>query len=106
MGGGPRVGMQERLVSLVVQLGIVGLAWWLVGLHWVLVAAFAGVIVVSTFVPERISGVVSGMGSLGLAALAYFYYGQVLVGALLGVVGVVSLIGGMKRMKEGGVRTE
>jgi hypothetical protein len=102
----PQIGTKERVVSLVVQLGILGLAWWLLGLHWVLVAAFAGVIIVSTLVPERISGVVSGLGSLGLAALAYFYYGQVLVAALLAVLGVISLIGGLKRLKETTAHTE
>jgi hypothetical protein len=102
-----RSGLARRAGIIAIELAVlVGI--WFVLKTWLqitfdlkLVAAIAVVIVLSGIVPERISQVASGIGMFALAALAYFYYGQLPLAAVLGIFGVFSLAAGLPRMQAG-----
>jgi hypothetical protein len=59
-------------ISIVLMLGLLGAAWWWLGLHVYLVAGFAICIVLGPAWPPKWGWLGTLMGMLGLASLAYF----------------------------------
>jgi len=86
--------IRTRVTTAVLELGLLAVCWHFLGLDEVLVGAIALVIIAGAVVPPRVGRWVGGVGMLGLAALAFFYYGSPLIAGLLAVFGVVSLATG------------
>lgn len=66
---------------------------------WRLVAAVGGVIVLGGIVPERLGPLATGLGLLGVAALEFFYYGNLPLAALLGVAAAFYILSGVGRLR-------
>ena len=88
----------RRILTVLAELGILALATFLLQLHWVLVASFAALIVIAGLAPHRWSGLLTGLGMLGVAAVAHFYYGQDRIAILLAIIGLVFLALGIPRL--------
>jgi hypothetical protein len=97
MSRSPRT-MTARTKSVLLNLAI--LAVVLVVLRFgfgitfnpVLMGAVAGAIALPMLFPARYEELASGLAWLGLAAVAYFYFGSQLLGVVAGIIGVFSLM--------------
>lgn len=85
-------GLGTRLGLTVIELAVLGAAWWYLKLDNVMAGAIAAVIVISNVLPPRWGNLASGIGMLGLAALAQVHYRQTPVALVLGVFGAVTLL--------------
>ncbi len=100
--------IKARLVSTIISLGVVALIWYFLRLDPLFTGALAFVVVLGTLLPGAASSLAWGAGLLGLASLAYFYFGsaQTPLAAVLGVVGAGYLVMGiaqtLRRAKGGG----
>ena len=90
--------LKSRIGIAVVELALVGVAWYVLKLDDLLAGAIAAVIVVSTILPGRWSVLASGLGMIGLAGLAQFHYGHRPLAIVLLVFGVITLTGLMSKM--------
>lgn len=88
-------GLKRRAPMMLVSMGILGAAWYLLKVNPNLVAAIAGVIIASWLAPERYSNIVSGLGMIALGVYVYYNFaGGSQTGLLMGLIGVVFLIMG------------
>lgn len=90
--------VKSRVSSLVITLALLGAAWYLLGLHPVLVGSIAGVIVVGHLLPPKWDEIGSGVEFAIVAGVVYFYFHQERVAYLLGAVAAVYLFLGVKAM--------
>jgi hypothetical protein len=86
-------GLSSRIGGVAVGLLILGAAWYLVGLHWILVATIAGLIIVTGLLPPLWGNFAGALGWFILAAVVakWFVYGWRIPG-LLALVGVYYLV--------------
>ena len=91
--------LQGRVLVVAAELGVLGAAWWLLGLDEVLVGAVAALILLSGFLPRGVDSLVSGLGMVGLAGLLYSYYGQERLALLVGIIGVVVAVVAVVRLR-------
>lgn len=84
---------QPQWASIAMGLAILGAVWWFNRVDPLFVGLFAVVIIASGLLPGIIGRLVWGFGLVGLAALAYFYYGsaQWLIALVLLVLGALTL---------------
>jgi len=88
-------GLQRRAPMMLLSMGILGVAWYLLGINPNLVAAIGGLIVVSWLTPERYSNIVSGIGMIAVGVFLYFNFaGGTRTGLLTGLIGAVFLVMG------------
>ncbi len=93
-------GLKRRAPMMLLSLGILGLAWYLLRINEAIVAAIAGLIIISWLVPERFSNLVTGAGMIGLGALLYLrFMGGTQTGLLMGIIGVVFLVMGINDVR-------
>jgi hypothetical protein len=79
---------KNEAISIVLMLALLGAAWWWLGWPRYMVAGFAVCILLGPAWPPRWGWLGTLIGMLGLASLAYFYFGQMRVAVVLAVVGV------------------
>lgn len=77
--------------NLAFGLGIIGLLWFVMGLHEYLVAALAVATIASTLVGGAVGTLIWGVGLLGVGALAWLHFGNDRLGLVLAIIGVVYL---------------
>ncbi len=93
-------GLQRRAPMMLLSLGILGVAWYLLRINELIVAAIAGLIIVSWLVPERFSNLVTGLGMIALGTLLYLRFaGGSQTGLLMGIIGVVFLVMGINDVR-------
>lgn len=93
-------GWRTRLTVVAIELAILALAWYFLGLVQVLVWSLAGLIIATGLFPSRYSMLASGVGFCAFAAELHLYFGATNLAALLGVVGVVMLCVGAIRLRQ------
>jgi xanthine/uracil permease len=91
-----------NLVILAAVLLVLKFAFQVVWFSPVLIAALAGAVVLPLAFPARLEEIASAAAWLGLAAVAYFYFGSEMLAAIAGVIGVVSLMAGVAELKRAG----
>jgi hypothetical protein len=81
-----------RIKVVVAELVILGVAWWLLGLHWILPSTIAILIVITGLLPPLIGNFVGAIGWFIVAAVVsiYYVYGWHIPG-LLALVGMFYL---------------
>jgi hypothetical protein len=94
--------MKERVISVAVQLAIIGGLWYAMGLVWQLVAVLAGAAVLPLLFPHRFERIASGIALLGVAAFFYFWGGSgyAKLAGLLALVGVGLIIYGAVKLRD------
>ena len=93
-------GLKQRVVLAAVEaVLVVGAMWYLNHRDWVFIGSVTGAIVISTLAPPRLSGVVSGVSLLSLAAFFYFHYNWTKLPVVFGVLGLFMLVTGVQRLK-------
>src|SRR3954466_2320337 len=80
---------------ILIELGFVGAAWFLLGLNPMLGGALVAAVLLTGLVPERYTRLATGIAMLGVGGLIYFYFGQVQLGLLIGAFGAVMLVLGL-----------
>jgi len=93
--------LRSRLTSLVLSLGILAAAWYLLKLDTVIAAALLGGIVVTHAVPMRFSRLAGGVCTIGVAGVIYQFYGASTIALVVGAVGLVSILTSIGPLRTG-----
>lgn len=101
-GGVFRVPRGEQVMSLAIEIGLIGFVWWYLKLAPLFAASLLGLILVSAFLAIGWSRLVSGVGLIGLGLLARSYYAQPVLGTVLAILGVATAVMGAIQLR--GVR--
>jgi hypothetical protein len=86
--------------NLAFGLVIIGLLWFVMGLHEYLVAALAVATIASTIVGGAAGTLIWGVGLLGVGALAWLHFGNERLGIVVAVIGVIYLALGAAQVKK------
>lgn len=98
-GGIVRVPRGDQAVSLVIEIGLIGFAWWYLKLAPLFAGSLLALAIVSEFLAVGWSRMMSGMGLIGLGLLARSYYGQPMLGTVLSVLGVAMAVIGAIQLR-------
>lgn len=80
---------KAEAVSLAIMLILLAAAWWFLKLHPYLVGGLAACLLLGPAWPPRFAWLGTLLGMLGLAALAYFHFGNQQIAIVFAVLGVV-----------------
>ncbi len=98
-GGIVRVPRGDQAISLLIEIGLIGFAWWYFHLAQFFAGSLLALVIVSEFLAIGWSRLVSGVGLIGLGLLARSYYGQPMLGMVLSVLGVAMAVIGAMQLK-------
>ena len=86
-----RTVVKERLPKIGLELLILALAWYFLGIALPIVGVLAAIIIVANLTPAPWDRPVFGLGLIGLAALAYFHYHQHPFAYLMAAIGAIMI---------------
>lgn len=93
--------LRSRLTSLVLGLGILAAAWYLLKMDTVIAVALLVAVVVTHAVPMRFSRLVGGVCTMGVAGVIYQHYGASIIAFVVGAVGLVSIVTSIAPLRAG-----
>lgn len=94
-----RVPRGEQAVSLLIEIGLIGLAWWYLKLAPLFAGSLLVLVIASEFLAVGWSRIVSGVGLIGLGLLARSYFGQPMLGTVLSVLGIAMAVIGAIQLR-------
>lgn len=89
----------RRLAEIGIGLVLLALARYFIGLDWRLVGVIGAIIVIAGCVSGMWGKLIGAAGWLVTAGVIYFVFGQTRAAALVGVIGVISVVMAISEMR-------